>query len=104
MSDVGKMIHSCSDKQATVKRPFQDRAPSPCGIGLPSEEAVLCPAANVERQMLHKKLFFDGDKDANKYPELQMHQTQQSASIAETFTDNLLVWMETKGFPELPCF
>lgn len=57
MSDVGKMINSCSDKQATAERPFQERAPSPCGVGLPSEEAVLCPAANVERQMLHKNFF-----------------------------------------------
>jgi len=54
MSDVGKMIHSCSDKQATAESPFQERAPSPCGIELPSKEAGLCPAANLERQMLHK--------------------------------------------------
>lgn len=57
MSDVGNMIHFCSDKQATAKKPIQECAPSPSGVGLPSEEAVLCPAANVERQMLHKNFF-----------------------------------------------
>lgn len=61
MSDVGKMIHFCSDQQATAERPFQQHAPFPCGVGLPSEEAALCPAANTERQMLHKNFFFDGD-------------------------------------------
>lgn len=47
MSDVGKMIHSCSDKQATAERSFQERAPSPYWVGLSSEEVVLCPAANA---------------------------------------------------------
>lgn len=70
MSDVGKMIHSCSDKQATAERLFQERAPSPCGVGLPPEEAVPCPAANVERQML-----CDGGKYLGKCPELQKLQT-----------------------------
>lgn len=41
MSDVGKMIHSCSDKQVAAERPFWERVPSPCGVGLPSEDAVL---------------------------------------------------------------
>lgn len=57
MSDVGKMIHSCSNKQATAERPFQEHAPSPCRVGLPSEEAVLCTTANIERQMRHKNFF-----------------------------------------------
>lgn len=69
MSDVGKMIHSCSDQQATAERPFQQHAP------FPSEEAALCPAANTEGQMLHKNFFLDGDKHPSKCPELQMHQT-----------------------------
>lgn len=47
MSDVGKMIHSCSDKQATAQRSFQERAPSPHEVGLSSEEVVSCPAANA---------------------------------------------------------
>lgn len=52
------MIHSYSDKQATTERPFQEHASSPCGAGLPSEEAVLCPAANIKRQMPHKNIFW----------------------------------------------
>lgn len=50
MSDVGKMIHSCSDKQ---ERSFQQRDHFrnipflPMGVGLSSEEVVPCPAANA---------------------------------------------------------
>lgn len=75
MSDVGKMIHSCSDKQVTAERPFQEHVPFSLSGRSSLRGGCAMPKCKHRKADASQKLFFDGDKHPSKCPKLQTHQT-----------------------------